>query len=88
MGKLNEQIEGKASSLYRLILKDGLLDSFLALYDECKRKANLTKKKHQDISLVFFIEINLKPHLICNGTHFKFLDILVDFEYTYALIQL
>lgn len=46
LAKLNQQIEGKvpASSLNHLILKDGLLDSLLALYDECKRKANLTQK--------------------------------------------
>lgn len=40
LAKLNQQIDGKvaASSFNQLMTRDGLLDSLLALYDECERK--------------------------------------------------
>lgn len=46
LARLSQQIDGKhpSDSSTQLISRDALLDSLLALHDECERKLNLDRK--------------------------------------------
>lgn len=46
LAKLNQQIDGKvaSSTFTSAVSRDGLLDSLLALYDECERRVGRKQK--------------------------------------------